>query len=47
VRLDRMASAANEAFDELARGDVVTIAGTRFSPDGLRLQKETTVTRQR
>jgi Mitochondrial small ribosomal subunit Rsm22 len=45
VRLDRSASTTNAAFDELARGDVVTISGTRFSPDGLRLAEETLVTR--
>jgi ribosomal protein RSM22 (predicted rRNA methylase) len=45
VRLDRAASDANAAFGHLARGDVATIAGTRFASDGLRVTEETTVAR--
>jgi hypothetical protein len=47
VRLDRAASGANAAFDELARGDVATIEGTEPSGDGLRLSEASAVTRVR
>jgi SAM-dependent methyltransferase len=43
VRLDRSASDANAAFADLERGDVATIAGTRFAADGLRVTEETVV----
>jgi len=46
VRLDRLASDANAAFDDLERGDVVTISGTRFAADGLRVTEETVVARR-
>jgi SAM-dependent methyltransferase len=46
VRLDRHASPSNVAFDELARGDVATVAATRSAPDGLRLTPETVVRRR-
>jgi hypothetical protein len=45
VRLDRETSPSNVAFGELERGDVATIAGTRFASDGLRLTPETLVER--
>jgi SAM-dependent methyltransferase len=45
ARLDRAASDANAAFDELERGDIATIAGTRFASDGLRVTEETIVAR--
>jgi SAM-dependent methyltransferase len=46
VRLDRHASPANAAFDGLQRGDVATVAGTRFARDGLRVVAETVVSRR-
>jgi SAM-dependent methyltransferase len=46
VRLDRAASPANAAMDELARGDVADFQRTRFSSDGLRVIEETRVTRR-
>jgi SAM-dependent methyltransferase len=45
VRLDRAASSTNAAFDDLTRGDVATVAGTRFASDGLRVTEETLVSR--
>jgi SAM-dependent methyltransferase len=47
VRLDRAASAANAAFGELARGDVVTVEGPGFASDGLRVTEATLVTAAR
>jgi hypothetical protein len=46
VRLDRNASAANSAMDELARGDVARISRTTFAQDGLRIDGESSVTRE-
>jgi ribosomal protein RSM22 (predicted rRNA methylase) len=43
VRLDRHASPANAAFDRLQRGDVASIAGTRFARDSLRVVPETAI----
>ena len=40
VRLDRAASAANAAFDDLERGDVATIANARVATDGLRIGED-------
>jgi len=45
VRLDRATSAANGDFGDLERGEVATIAGTRFASDGLRVIEETVVAR--
>lgn len=47
VRLDRARSAANAAFDELERGDVVAIAGAQPAGDGLRVEAHTVVSRAR
>jgi SAM-dependent methyltransferase len=47
VRLDRAASAANAAFDQLRRGDVVDVAATTEAPDGLRIGLEATVAPRR
>ena len=47
VRLDRAASAANAAFDQLERGDVAAIADARAATDGVRLTEESVVTRLR
>jgi hypothetical protein len=46
VRLDRATSPANAALDELERGDVADVAGTRFAADGLRVVAETRVSRR-
>jgi ribosomal protein RSM22 (predicted rRNA methylase) len=45
VRLDRAATAANADFDRLERGDVASIAGATFSPEGQRLGPEAKVER--
>jgi SAM-dependent methyltransferase len=45
VRLDRDASEANAAFDELRRGDLVQLGKTEPRGDGLRLGKESKVDR--
>jgi ribosomal protein RSM22 (predicted rRNA methylase) len=45
VRLDRHATEANAAFDDLVRGDVATVAGTQFARDGLRVTPDTIVRR--
>ena len=47
ARLDRHATPANGDMDRLARGDIAQIARTTFAQDGLRVVKDTTVTRQR
>jgi small ribosomal subunit Rsm22 len=47
VRLDRAASAANAAFDQLERGDVAAIGDARAATDGVRLAEESVVTRLR
>ena len=46
VRLDRNASAANSAMDQLVRGDVARISRTTFAQDGLRIDGESPVTRE-
>lgn len=46
VRLDRNASAANAAMDQLVRGDVARISRTTFAQDGLRVDAESNVTRE-
>jgi hypothetical protein len=43
VRLDRHHSLANQAFDDLARGDLAHIRGTSNANDGWRLDAQTTV----
>jgi hypothetical protein len=43
VRLDRDATPANAALDELERGDVATVAGAREAADGLRIEANTVV----
>jgi SAM-dependent methyltransferase len=45
ARLDRAASRANAAFEEIERGEVVTIAGARVAGDGLRVESDTVVAR--
>ena len=40
ARLDRDASAANHAFDEAARGDLIQLEGLAVKGDGLRLARE-------
>jgi hypothetical protein len=46
VRLDRAASAANAALEDLERGDVATISGTAEAADGRRITAESVVTRR-
>jgi hypothetical protein len=46
VRLDRAATAANADFDQLERGDVVSIVGTTFTAEGQRLSAETKVVKR-
>jgi hypothetical protein len=46
VRLDRAASAANAAFDDLQRGDAADITGPQDAADGLRVTAETTIVRR-
>jgi ribosomal protein RSM22 (predicted rRNA methylase) len=45
VRLDRHASPSNAAIEELVRGDTARILRVAFAQDGLRVVKETIVTR--
>jgi ribosomal protein RSM22 (predicted rRNA methylase) len=47
VRLDRNATAANGAMDQLVRGDVARISRTTFAQDGLRVDGESPVARER
>ena len=47
ARLDRDTNPTNADFDLLSRGDVAHIARTTFARDGLRVVKDTTVTRGR
>jgi Mitochondrial small ribosomal subunit Rsm22 len=47
VLLDRQSSPSNAVFGELERGDAVTIAGTQFASEGLRLTAGTVVERAR
>jgi hypothetical protein len=47
VRLDRAASTANAAFDELERGDVATISGAAEAADGRRITADTAVQKKR
>jgi len=46
VRLDRNATAANRAMDQLVRGDVASISRTTFAQDGLRIDGESSVVRE-
>jgi hypothetical protein len=47
VRLDRQASTANAAFDEIVRGDVVDLDRSEQAGDGVRVITETGVSRKR
>lgn len=46
VRLDRNTTAGNGDMDQLARGDVARISRTTFAQDGLRVDGESSVTRE-
>jgi hypothetical protein len=47
IRLSRHRSPANQALDDLVRGDAVSIQNAAASDDGLRVTAETTVERRR
>jgi hypothetical protein len=47
IRLDRHASAENADFDEVRRGDVLTVRGESTAGDGFRIGENTTVVRRR
>lgn len=47
VRLDRSRTPANREMDDLVRGDIARISRTTFAQDGIRLDGESTVTRER
>jgi ribosomal protein RSM22 (predicted rRNA methylase) len=46
TRLDRERAPANQALDDVVRGDVIRVVGAAAQTDGLRCGRDTTVTRE-